>query len=225
MNDEQLDGLLKSGSPVPPAIAEKIRAQIQRDTQPVRPMLSGAAYTLFFCVTLAVISIVFAALLSFGGLHALSAGAAAQLLFILMLLAIFAAGTVAKSMRPASGQLRTWLFGSLAFALYESFMVRLLSSYDMDGFVHHGIACLALGVLCGVIVAAPIWIIANRYGFVVEPVLSGGAIGLVGGLAGLVMLTLHCPLLTVPHTGVWHAAVIVICVAAGTILGRVKTDR
>ena len=222
MNDEQLDGLLKNGPEVPPALAEKIRAQIQRDTQPVRPMLSGAAYTMFFGGILAVISITFAAFLNFGGLHALSASAAAELLIIPLLLAIFGSSTVATGMQPAGGRLRTWLFGGLAFILYELLIVQLFSSYDMDGFVHHGVICLALGVLCGVIVASPVWIIANRYGFVVEPVLSGGAVGLVGGLAGLVMLTLHCPLLTVPHTGVWHAAVIAICVTGGAILGRVK---
>ena len=222
MNDEQIDSVFESAPDLPPALANKIRAQIQRDTHLAKPMLSSSVYTLIFALGFAAVSILFAAAVQFKGLHILSTAAATQLLLALVIVALFGANTVARSMRPAGGRLRTWIIAGLAFVLYEALVIRLFSGYATDGFVHNGLLCLSFGLLCGATVATPIWIAVHRRGFVVEPVLSGAAIGLVGGLAGLTMLTLHCPILTVPHTGIWHAAVIVVCVATGAIAGRMK---
>jgi len=76
-----------------------------------------------------------------------------------------------------------------------------------------------LGVACAAVAALPVWLIVRR-GFIVNPTGAGALLGLLSGLTGLTALTLHCDIITAPHTGVWHAAVVVVCVLAGAITGR-----
>jgi hypothetical protein len=124
-------------------------------------------------------------------------------------------------MRPAAGRLLSLPLSVLALIGYEAMVFGFFRDYSAEAFVHQGMACLGLGVLCGVVVGVPIWVVV-RQGFVVEPVRAGAAIGLVSGLSGIGFLTMHCPVLTVPHAGVWHALVVVVCAGGGAILGRMR---
>ena len=224
MTDDQLDRAFDNiavgrAPEIPPAVAEKIRAHIQRDTRPVKPMLPVAAYSVLFAVVFGVVALAFGASLGFKGLHLLSVRAATELLGVLIALAVTGAAMVARSMRPASGPLHSWVLGALAVILYEVLALTLFADYSTAEFMHRGVVCLTLGVLCAAVAGLPIWFIV-RIGFVVDPVRSGAVIGLVSGLAGLTALTLHCNILTAPHTAVWHAAVIVVCVAGGALIGK-----
>ncbi len=221
MNDDQLDRLFDIAPEMPAALADKIRAQIQLDTQPVKPLQSAVLYTLMFAAIFVLFSIAFAAALKFKGLQALTTRQAVELLLMLFAAALFGAAIAARGMRPASGRLYSWIAGILTLLAYEALILRLFSDYTTEEFLHKGILCLSLGVLCGAFVGAPLWLIVRR-GFVVEPVRAGAAIGLVSGLTGLTFLTLHCDLLTVPHASLWHAAVIVVCVAVGAIAGKIR---
>lgn len=216
MNDEQIDGLLSGPSEMPEALAAKIRAQIQRDTQPVQPLKSALFYAVIFSAVFAAVSGAFAAILRLKGLHALSSTAAAELLLLLALSALGAAYTVARAMRPASGRLYSWLLAAFALLAYEALVLRLFRDYSTPEFLHSGLVCLSLGTLCGALTSLPLWYVVRR-GFIVQPALAGAAIGLLGGLSGLTFLTLHCDNLTVPHTALWHAGVLAVCTTAGAL--------
>jgi len=215
MNDKQIDGLFNTAPQLPEALAAKIRAQIQTDTQPVQPLKPPAFYVIIFAALFAAISLAFTAILHFKGLHALSRNAAAELLLLLVLAALGTAHTVARAMRPAGGRLYSWLLAAFALFAYEALILRLFSDYSTEKFLHGGLVCLSLGTLCGIVTSLPLWFLVRR-GFIVQPALAGAALGLLAGLSGLTFLTLHCDNLTVPHTALWHAGVLVVC----TLLGR-----
>lgn len=66
-----------------------------------------------------------------------------------------------------------------------------------------------------------VWLVVRR-GFVLDSAAAGAAAGAVAGLAGVLMLELHCPLLEAPHAMVWHVAVIPLCALAGAATGRFR---
>ena len=219
MKDELTDNLFEQVPDMPAALADKIRLRIQSDTQPVEPMMSVVAYGLLFGGVFAAVAILFAAVLGFKGLHVLSPMTAIAMLVVLVALACWGGLMVARSMRPAGGQLHLLLSAGMAVIAYEALVLTLFRDLSTTLFVDKGVLCLLLGVLCAAIVAVPVWLIVRR-GFVVDSVRAGALIGLLSGLAGVTALTLHCPIITVPHAGVWHAAVPVVCVAAGALAGR-----
>ncbi len=219
MNEDQFDDIFESAPQMPASLAEKIRAQIQQDTQPVRALPGTAILASSFFAIAAIIAIVLAAILKFSGLHVLPSEAAASMLGALSLTAAWGAVTVARSMRPASGVLQTWLISAVAFVAYELLVYQFFAHSSTQPFVATGIKCLRLGVICGAVVALPAWLLL-RIGFVTHRVQAGAAIGLIGGLSGNILLTLHCPLLEAPHALVWHAGALVVCVALGALAGR-----
>ena len=60
-----------------------------------------------------------------------------------------------------AGPVRAELYGGLlplsvlSFAAYEALVLALYRNYSMNEFVHLGLICLSLGVLCGVLAAGP----------------------------------------------------------------------
>jgi hypothetical protein len=203
---------------MPAGLADKIRAQIERETGPVKPLMSGRVFgALVLAVALAV-SLLLAAIFKFKGVQALTAAAGAELLVVLLIAAWLAAVTVARSMRPAGGVLRSWLIGGLVLLAYEGLVVMWFHDYSLGLFVERGVKCFGLGTLCGILVAVPVVLLVRR-GFVVEPVKAGAGIGLLGGLAGVIFLTLHCDVLEAPHAAFWHALVLVFCAGFGALVG------
>jgi hypothetical protein len=222
--DEEMNRLFEPASEIPAALAETIRARIHNDTRPVKPLPGVAATSLLFGGVLAVVATIFVALIGFKALQVLAPAALVEMLAVLLALAFWAAVLVARSMRPAAGRVNVWLPLALAMVSYETLVLTLFGDYSMGRFVHQGIACLLLGLLGAAVASLPVWLIV-RQGFVVQPMRAGAAMGLVTGLAGLAALTLHCPILTVPHAAVWHAAVVAICTAAGALAGHALRSR
>jgi hypothetical protein len=215
-----MDGLFEQDAPkMPTALADTIRVQIRRDTQPVTPMMSTAAYALLLGGVFAAAAILFASIIGFKGLPVLSLPAAIAILSVLVALALWSGWMVARSIRPAGGPLHSWLSVGLVIVTYESLVLTFFADHSTNRFLHQGLACLSLGVLCASFTAVPVWFIVRR-GFIVDSVRAGAVIGLVTGLAGLTALTLHCDVITAPHASVWHAAVIVVCVGVGVLAGR-----
>jgi Negative regulator of sigma F len=93
--------------------------------------------------------------------------------------------------------------------------------YDMGAFVPQGMGCLRAGLLVAIPAGAGSWLVLRR-GFAVSPLGAGLAAGMLAGLAGLLMLELHCPNLRAPHVMVWHTAVIPVSALAGGVLAVIK---
>ena len=218
MNDEQIDSVLSHAPAMPPATAEKIRSEIFRDTQPVKPMMSSSTYSLLFLALFVVVSEAYATVLKMNGLRVLPVEAAVALLLLFALIAALGSNAIARSMRPASGRLNSWLLSLIAVLGYEGLVFYFFRGMSTEGFIHNGLNCLGLGLLGGLLLASPLWLFMRR-GIIVEPIKAGAAFGLVAGLSGLAALTLYCPLLTRPHMGIWHAAVVGICIGLGSFVG------
>jgi hypothetical protein len=121
-------------------------------------------------------------------------------------------------MRPGAKRIGGGLLFIWIFAAIEAVFLILFHDYSLGRFVHWGTGCLRAGLLCAIPAAFLMWFLVWR-GYVLNPVSAGAAIGCIAGLAGLTALEIHCPILTVPHVAVWHAAVVVVCAAAGALAG------
>ena len=206
------------GGVVDAVVSAKILAAMARDTKPVRPlpgtMTMGAIFFLL-CWAVAIV----------GGIAAGPKGF--QLLTQVEWISIFgvlaavtagAAMLAARSMRPAAGRLYGGWPAAVSLVVAEMVFLAVFQDYDASHFIHAGLVCLGLGSAFAIPVTCIAWLVMSR-GFVVERVTGGMLAGLVGGLAGLSMLEVHCPLLTVPHVGFWHVAVVVVGLVFGACLG------
>ena len=179
--DDQIDRLFEQGPELPTALSDRIRAEIQRTMKPVKPMMSNGAYTLLFGAVFAVVALLFGSLHGFRGLHVLTSMEAVTALTALAVFALLSGSMAARSMRPGSGSLHSWLLGLLAFVAYEVLVIAFFRDYSTVHFVRRGLICLAFRVICGAFAAAPLWLIIRR-GLVVEQVRAGAVVGLISGL-------------------------------------------
>ena len=106
-------------------------------------------------------------------------------------------------------------FGSAALLAVFAFLFR---DYQTDHFFSIGIVCLLTGLLHAIPAALLGWLLLRR-GFAVNPVSAGLVAGVLGGLAGVGMLELHCPNFQAAHVLVWHTAVVPLSGAAGALVG------
>src|SRR5271165_4619915 len=95
--------------------------------------------------------------------------------------------------------------------------------YDLGSFVPQGTSCLRAGLAVALPAGAASWLILRR-GYAVSPVGAGLAAGTLAGLAGLIMLELHCPNFRAPHVMVWHTAVVPVSAFAGAVLARIAAQ-
>ena len=91
--------------------------------------------------------------------------------------------------------------------------------FDTDRFVERGIPCLWLGMACAAVYCLLEYPFVRR-GFAPSPVLAGAIVAGFGGLAGVGVLALHCPLQNAAHIMVWHLGAIALSAAAGLLLVR-----
>ena len=83
--------------------------------------------------------------------------------------------------------------------------------------------CLLVGIGFAIPAAALAWILLRR-GALLSPAASGAAAGLLGGLAGTVVLEIHCPDWNVVHILVAHWGTALACAAAGLLAGQSSAD-
>jgi hypothetical protein len=137
----------------------------------------------------------------------------------LVLLAWVAASEFVHAMIP--GSLRRIspgaLLGFVSAALLAVFAF-LFRDYQTDHFFSIGIVCLLTGFLHTIPAALLGWLLIRR-GFAVNSILAGLVAGVLGGVAGVGMLELHCPNFQAAHVLVWHTAVVPLSGAVGALVG------
>jgi hypothetical protein len=115
------------------------------------------------------------------------------------------------------------LTGGILLSLAAIFCVLLPYHTETSFWVPSG-NCLQLGVVFAVPTAALAWGLLRR-GAVLSPAISGAAAGLLGGLAGLTVLEIHCPDHNLAHVLVAHWGAALVCTAIGLVAGASMEER
>jgi len=223
MTPPEFDRILRDSAmsqPGPdPSLIEAISRGIVPGIRPVRPMISSWRLSAILVPGAVVLALLVSLLVGQSGLRSLS-GFQATLIFgelaVLLWLAsraLFAEMVPASARLTSPARLATWT----ALALTAVF-VQLFPDRSTTDFVHRGLGCLTMGLLVAVPAGAlsALWL---RRGVVLQPSAAGAAAGLMGALAGVFALELHCPYLQAPHL-LWHALVIPVAAVDGAGIGR-----
>jgi hypothetical protein len=204
-----------SGGELRPELANAIGERIGRNLTPVRPLRPvgyyAAGFALIFLAPIAaaigilkasgiagmapsMIVIVFGALAVCGGLLAIS---------------------LAAEMAPASRRLvpPVPLAGGILLVL-AAILWALFPYQPETRFWLQAAKCLLLGIGFAAPTSALAWTLLRR-GALLSPAVSGAAAGLLGGLAGIAILEIHCPDWNFAHILVAHWGTALACAAAG----------
>jgi hypothetical protein len=222
----EIDDLFRgAANPVDPALLERVSASINTSLTPVRPLppswvLTGGIFSLALMLATLV-----AAAIGFWGIQKLSGLDIAAIFSVLTLLAWLASSMSVRQMIPGSAR---WMnpitLLAVVLAGWLAIDVLLFRDYQLGAFVPEGIVCLRAGLMVAAPTGAAAWLLLRR-GFAVNPASAGLAAGTFAGLAGVIMLELHCPNLSAPHIMVWHTAVIPVSAFAGALLARIGARR
>lgn len=223
MKNEEVDKVLTMAAQAPydlnPETLRRVADAIKPSLSPVRPLPPTWAMTGGLVLVCATISLAGAARAGFFGFAKMDLLERLMIFPALVLLAWLAGSEFVHAMIP--GSLRriapgaTLGFGCAALlAMFAS----LFRDYRTDHFFSVGIVCLVTGLLHAVPAALLGWLLMRR-GFAVNPVSAGLVAGVLGGLAGVGVLELHCPNFQAAHVLVWHTAVVPLSGAAGALVG------
>ena len=112
----------------------------------------------------------------------------------------------------------------VVIAIWIALDAIIFRDYDIGAFIPQGVGCLRAGLVVAIPTGVASWLLVRR-GFAVNPVGAGLAAGMLAGLAGLLMLEIHCPNFRAPHVMLWHTAVVPVSALSGGILARIATRR
>ncbi len=223
MNDHNIDDLLHRSAesrPVDPALLARISQSMAASIQPVRPIGPPWLQASILLVLVSMIAVITAMVLGLEGFRKLNAAEMGAIFPSLIAFSWLAALLSASSMTPGS---RRWinpaLFLLLALAGWIALDVLLFHDYQLAFFVPQGIPCLRAGTIVAIPAGIASWLVLRR-GFAVHPTAAGLAAGTLAGLAGVIMLELHCPNFNALHILLWHTAVIPVAALSAAAIAR-----
>lgn len=229
LNDKEIDSLLKKAAGAPyalkPETLQRVSDSIKPSLRPVRPLPPTWMLTGAMVLVCAAISLAGAARAGFFGFKEMDLLQRSLIYSTLAILAVVAATRFVHEMIPATPRRLspTALWGMTCVVLLGVFAL-LFRGYHTEHFISVGIVCLLTGLLHAVPAALLGWLLLRR-GFALDPVSAGFAAGVLGGLAGVGMLELHCPNLQAVHILVWHTAVVPLSGAVGAMVGALVRSR
>jgi len=196
MKEEEIDDFLTRAARVPhdlkPETLERIADSIKpslRSVSPLPPTWVLAGGLVLICAAVSLAGAARAGFFGFAKMDLLERLLVFPALVILVWLAAseFVHAMIPGSLRRiSSGALLG--FGCAALLIVFAFLFR---DYRIDHFFSAGIACLLTGFVHAIPASVLGWLLLRR-GFAVNSVSAGLAAGTFGGLAGVVMLELHC---------------------------------
>jgi hypothetical protein len=223
VKDEEIDDVLKKAAQVPqnldPLVIEHIVDSIKPLLRPVRPLPPVWVMAAGLVLICAAVSLAGAARAGFTGVAKMNLLERSLVFPALGLMACLAAVSFVHQMIPAS-RIRVSPGALLAvssvglLAVFADFF----RDYHTDHFFSAGIVCLLTGLLHAIPAGLLSWLLLRR-GFAVNATSAGLVAGLLGGLAGVGVLELHCPNFQAAHIVVWHTAVVPLSAALGAFLG------
>lgn len=220
---------------VDPALLGRVTTLMTASLRPVQPMAPAWLLASWLLSIAAIVAVAGAWWLGFYGIRKLDAQEIGTIFPALLVFAQLAALLSVAEMRP--GGLR-WKNPEImepvmrnpgillltVIAIWIALAAVFFRDYDLGRFVPEGMACLRAGLLIAAPTGIASWL-ALRRGFAVNRVGAGLAAGTLAGLAGLLMLEIHCPNFRAPHVMVWHTAVVPISAVAGALLARIAPRR
>jgi hypothetical protein len=232
INDREIDGIFERAANAPDAVDPRVLARasasMASSLQPVRPLPPpGRIATWLFLISVS-IAIAGASSIGFYGVRKLSVAAIAAIFPALAMFTWFAALLSVSTMTPGGFRwknpalieplmAKVWRLLIVIMVLWIGLDAVLFRDYGFDGFVQQGIPCLRAGLIVAAPAGIASWLVL-RHGFAVNSQAAGFSAGMLAGLAGVMMLELHCPNFLAPHIMVWHTAVIPVSALAGSVL-------
>ncbi len=225
MNDSEIDKIFERGpQEVDPELLVRVTASIGASLRPVRPMPSAWTMAAGLLSILLFLAIAFAGLLGMHGLHKLTGAEAGAIFPVLGIFACLAAIMSVGEMTPGGRRMNPAMLLVAVMVGWLCLEAVLLRDYDMGAFIREGYPCLRAGLLTAIPTGVGSWLVLRR-GLAVNPASAGLAAGTFAGLAGLVMLELHCPNFRAPHVMVWHTAVIPVSGLMGALTAFIFRQR
>lgn len=211
---------------MPPGSEQKIVGRLQLDLKPVRPLPSTGRLTTAIVVLALLPTLAGVYLLGDKGLLAMHPLRATLIILVLALSFVWASAAVAKEMIPGQGDQTSsaGLVGSTVLAGTLLVIALAFRALPDPRFVRGGIPCYVQGSLCGLATAASAWLVVRR-GYPLRAISLFGAFGLLGGLSGLIMLSVICPNISLGHIAVWHWTVALTGLLIGMGAGRLTATR
>ncbi len=210
MNDPQIDEFLRreAEAQLDPALLRRVTASMAASLMPVRPVAPEWMLASGVLAMTALYAAAAASWLGFYGIRKMGGAGIALMFSLLAAVTCAAALKTIAAMTPGSRRwIGSWTLVALAMAGFLAVDAVLFHDYSLGRFVPQGISCLKAGVEVAVPAGLSSWFLLRR-GFAVKPVSAGLSAGTLAGMAGVVMLELHCPNFRAPHVMVWHTAVI-----------------
>lgn len=216
--DKTLDKAAQAPYQVDPALLDAVADSIKSSMRPVRPLPPARVLSVGVFLIAAAIAIAGAARAGFHGIEKLDPLQSAIIFSALAVLIWAAAQEFISQMIPGSRHRLDprALMQTCTVALVIVFAL-LFRDYRTTHFLSAGALCLFTGVLHAIPAGVLSWWVLRR-GFAVNLIAAGLAGGMVGGLAGLTMLELHCDNFQAMHIIVWHTAVVPFSGAVGALL-------
>lgn len=222
MNDQEIDEILRQAAQAPPELEpellRRIVGSIGSSLRPVRPLPPAWMLTAGLVLICAAVAIAGAAHAGFYGIEKMDLVKRA---LIFSALAVFAwvtgIGFVHEMVPGSRRRISPGALLVMVSVLLVAVFAPLFRDYQIIQFLSSGIACLLTGLLFALPAGLLGWLLLRR-GFAVNPVSAGLVAGMLGGLAGLGMLELHCQNFEAAHVLVWHIAVVPVSGAVGASL-------
>ena len=210
---------------LPPELAQAIAERIGRNLSAVRPLGPFGYYAAGLALIFLAPIVAALGMLTTHGIATMSPAATVIAFDALAVCVALLAVSLAADMSPGSRRLApsAVLTGGILLSLAATFCV-LLPYQTETSFWVRSAKCLQLGSLFAVPTAGLAWSLLNRSA-VLSPAISGAAAGLLGGLAGLAVLEIHCPDHNVTHVLLAHWGAALICAATGWLAGAGMEER
>jgi hypothetical protein len=225
MTDGDLNDALKraGGAAEPdPALLARVAQQMGESLEPVGALPHPLALTTAAAAVCLGVAAAGAVALGLNGAERMTAAQALAAYPVLMFLILATAFVCVSESIPGSRRwIRpAWLLAASCIALAAVFAA-LFRDPGAERFVAHGIPCLKAGLATAVPAALLTWL-ALRRGYAVDRTGSATVRGVLAGLAGIVLLELHCPNFETAHVLTWHLAVVPVSAGAAVLLGRLR---
>jgi len=222
MKNEDVDKVLESKARAAPeldaALAANIASSITTSLTPQRPLPPASALIAALLLSSATVAVLGAARAGFYGVVLLGLWAPMVILVTCALLTLAVAASLVSEFIPGSRRyLSPGVLDAAVVLVLLAVFGALFRDLRTDHFFSAGLTCLTTGVLHALPAGLIAWLLVRR-GYAVNPISAGLLMGLLGGLAGLTMLELHCTNFQASHVLVWHTAVVP---ASGAIGGAI----